>query len=180
MREFLKGLDLDKETIDTVMAEHGKLVTGLKEKNEALAQKAKELESVDAKGLQSRVDMLTQEMAKREEEAKAASEKAMRELDARAESINKRAIAAEFKALGAGMGIVDADAVMKLADVDSVTIGEDGAVLGVQEALDALRENKSYLFGKEKPGATQMRHGDPPNADDPFVTAARKAAGLKE
>ena len=31
MREFLKGLDLDKELIDTIMAEHGKYITGLKE-----------------------------------------------------------------------------------------------------------------------------------------------------
>ena len=31
MREFLKGLDLDKETIDSIMAEHGKYITGLKE-----------------------------------------------------------------------------------------------------------------------------------------------------
>lgn len=34
MREFLKGLDLDSETIDTIMAEHGKYITGLKEQNE--------------------------------------------------------------------------------------------------------------------------------------------------
>lgn len=34
MREFLKGLDLDSELIDTIMAEHGKYITGLKEKNE--------------------------------------------------------------------------------------------------------------------------------------------------
>ena len=31
MREFLKGLDLDKETIDSIMAEVGKQHTGLKE-----------------------------------------------------------------------------------------------------------------------------------------------------
>ena len=31
MREFLKGLDLDKETIDTIMAEHGKYITEAKE-----------------------------------------------------------------------------------------------------------------------------------------------------
>ena len=31
MREFLKGLELDKETIDTIMAEHGKLITEAKE-----------------------------------------------------------------------------------------------------------------------------------------------------
>ena len=34
MREFLKGLELDSETIDTIMAEHGKYITGLKEQNE--------------------------------------------------------------------------------------------------------------------------------------------------
>ena len=35
MREFLKGLDLDKETIDSFMAEHGKHLTGLKEQVES-------------------------------------------------------------------------------------------------------------------------------------------------
>lgn len=35
MREFLKGLELDPETIDTIMAEHGKLMTNLKEKNDS-------------------------------------------------------------------------------------------------------------------------------------------------
>ena len=34
MREFLKGLDLDKELIDSIMAEHGKYLTGLKEQVE--------------------------------------------------------------------------------------------------------------------------------------------------
>jgi len=38
MREFLKGLDLDSETIDTIMAEHGKHLTGLKEQVDALKQ----------------------------------------------------------------------------------------------------------------------------------------------
>ena len=31
MREFLKGLELDQETIDTLMAEYGKNVTNFKE-----------------------------------------------------------------------------------------------------------------------------------------------------
>lgn len=45
MREFLKGLELDKETIDTIMAEHGKLITEAKEKNTALEEKVKEYET---------------------------------------------------------------------------------------------------------------------------------------
>ena len=38
MREFLKGLELDSETIDTIMAEHGKHLTGLKEQVDTLKQ----------------------------------------------------------------------------------------------------------------------------------------------
>ena len=45
MREFLKGLDLDKETIDTIMAEHGKLITEAKEKTQDLENKVKDYES---------------------------------------------------------------------------------------------------------------------------------------
>ena len=45
MREFLKGLDLDKETIDTIMAEHGKLITEAKEKAKDLEDKIKTYEA---------------------------------------------------------------------------------------------------------------------------------------
>ena len=45
MREFLKGLELDKETIDTIMAEHGKLITEAKEKAQELENKVKDYES---------------------------------------------------------------------------------------------------------------------------------------
>ena len=45
MREFLKGLDLDKDTIDTIMAEHGKLITEAKEKNATLEDKVKTYEA---------------------------------------------------------------------------------------------------------------------------------------
>ena len=38
MREFLKGLDLESELVDTIMAEHGKHLTGLKEQVESLKQ----------------------------------------------------------------------------------------------------------------------------------------------
>ena len=43
MREFLKGLDLDSELIDTIMAEHGKLVTKDKEELQTLKSQIKDL-----------------------------------------------------------------------------------------------------------------------------------------
>ena len=45
MREFLKGLDLDKETVDSIMAEYGKNVQGLKEEKESLSKKVNTYES---------------------------------------------------------------------------------------------------------------------------------------
>lgn len=45
MREFLRGLELDKETIDTIMAEHGKLITEAKEKTQELENKVKDYET---------------------------------------------------------------------------------------------------------------------------------------
>jgi len=45
MREFLKGLELDKETIDTIMAEYGKNVTGLREQIEEYKTKVADYET---------------------------------------------------------------------------------------------------------------------------------------
>ena len=45
MREFLKGLDLDKETIDTIMAEHGKLITEAREQIMELKDQVNEYQS---------------------------------------------------------------------------------------------------------------------------------------
>lgn len=53
MRDFLKGLELDDETIDTIMAEHGKIVTKDKEK---VAELTKQIEDVN-KEIQSYKDM---------------------------------------------------------------------------------------------------------------------------
>lgn len=48
MREFLKGLDLDSETIDTIMAEHGKLITEAKEKANRYEEELKTVKAENA------------------------------------------------------------------------------------------------------------------------------------
>ena len=45
MREFLKGLELDKETIDTIMAEHGKYITEAKEEISNLKEQVQDYKS---------------------------------------------------------------------------------------------------------------------------------------
>ena len=63
MREFLKGLELDKETIDTIMAEYGKNLQGLKEERDDLKTKVDELSKqneADKKSLEN-LETLTNE-----------------------------------------------------------------------------------------------------------------------
>lgn len=83
MREFLKGLELDKETIDTIMAEHGKLITEAKEKTQELENKVKEYESkieeLSSKAetntkIQEELDNLKKSMAENDAKAKAKAE----------------------------------------------------------------------------------------------------------
>lgn len=76
MREFLKGLDLDSELIDTIMAEHGKLVTKDKEELQTLKSQMKELKenSKNADELQAKYDELVKANEEREAKQKAEEE----------------------------------------------------------------------------------------------------------
>jgi len=67
MREFLKGLDLDKETIDTIMAEHGKAITGLKEKVSDYEKQISELskKAEDTSKTKEELDTLKKQIADR-------------------------------------------------------------------------------------------------------------------
>lgn len=59
MREFLRGLDLDNETIDTIMAEVGKRHTGLKEQVEEYKTKVNEYEKTIAENNKSLENLQT-------------------------------------------------------------------------------------------------------------------------
>lgn len=85
MREFLKGLGLDKETIDSIMAEVGKQHQGLKEQIDELKKTNEETESQlktlkenskNAEELQKKLDEITKadEERKAQEKAKAADD----------------------------------------------------------------------------------------------------------
>lgn len=70
------------------------------------------------------------------------------QLDQANERANRLLIAAEIKSLGAAMGLIDPEAALQLMNREGVTVDDKGAVSGAQEALDALKESKPYLFGQ--------------------------------
>lgn len=158
MREFLKGLDLDNELIDTIMAEHGKLVTKDKEELQTLKSQIKELKenSKNADELQAKYDELTKKI-----EEETAEKKAKEEDDILTKNINeafgnkkfvneftKNAIANEIKA----------------ALKDSANVGKSA-----KDLFNEMTEGKEGIF--ENPNQVI---GDMPSIDENIETAVSK------
>ena len=70
----------------------------------------------------------------------------------------------EAAKLQAELGIIDLEAVLKLADLSDVEITEDGKVEGLKEALEAVLEAKPYLKGQPTP--VRPVGGNPPRGRD--------------
>lgn len=58
--------------------------------------------------------------------------------------------------------VVDLDGALKLVDRSKLTIGDDGSVSGLDEALGSLKTDRPYLFGTGN-GSSQPNVGNPSN-----------------
>lgn len=136
MREFLKGLDFDTETIDTIMAEYGKNVQGLKEANETLKDENKELKNEVEES--KKLDI---EAIKKEE-----YDKGVQEGNKEVENF-KKSMALE-RALNSTKA-KDVKLLQKLIDNDKITFEEkEGSftIKGLEEQIKAIKETHNYLF----------------------------------
>lgn len=135
MREFLKGLDLDSELIDTIMAEHGKLVTKDKEELQTLKSQMKELKenSKNAEELQSKYDELVK--ANEEREAK---QKAEEEDKILTENINALFEGKTFTSDYARNGLLN--------DIKSGLNKPENKGKGIQDLFNELTKDKTDIF----------------------------------
>lgn len=135
MREFLKGLDLDSELIDTIMAEHGKLVTKDKEELQTLKSQMKELKenSKNAEELQSKYDELVK--ANEEREAK---QKAEEEDKVLTENINALFEGKTFTSEYARNGLLN--------DIKQGLNKPENKGKGIQDLFDELTKDKTDIF----------------------------------
>lgn len=122
MREFLNALDLDSETVDTIMAEHGKLLTKDKEKIQKLQGELKN--------------------------AKESLDKANKDVDKQVQD----ALAKERKNYEIKMELKDkvhnVDITMGQLDLEKVVMDEKTGKIksGLKEQLDDLKKSDGYLF----------------------------------
>lgn len=123
------------------------------------------------------------------EQAKAAAEEAGKAAKAQADAA---VIRAEAKAAAVRLGAVNPEDVVKLIDLGTVKMGENGQVEGLDAVMDAAKESRGYLFIEPaKPGTETgttkttpaPKAGDPApfdarTADAKDVAANARAAGL--
>ena len=142
MREFLKGLDLDKETIDTIMAEYGKNIQGLKEqideyKNNEANYKTKidELSSMsdDNQKIQEELNTLKQQIAEKE-----ANEKAKKDDEMLTNNI--------MAAIGNRQFVNDYTKNAVINDIKAALRDNANGGKSAKDLFEELTENKSDIF----------------------------------
>ncbi|WP_137744551.1 phage scaffolding protein [Robertmurraya siralis] len=151
-REFLEGLGLEKDKIESIMTEHGKTVESYKTKNNDLNTSLDDLK----KQLEQR-DKDLKELKKQtegSEELKTKLDTLQKQYDADKTEYETKLkdtqLSSAIKLALAGK-VHDADLVTGLIDKAKIELGDDGNVSkGLDEQLKSLQESKSFLFVPDK------------------------------
>lgn len=145
MREFLKGLGLDQETIDSIMAEHGKLmsqstekITTLTAENTTLKNENAELKKYDGKALQKSVDNLTKEKNDL--------------IEAHKKELADKAFDGALKLNIAKSGTIDPTALMAHVDRSKLSMNDKEELVGWNEQLESIKGSYAYLFNSKDTG----------------------------
>jgi chromosome segregation ATPase len=168
-REFLEGLGLEKEKIDSIMAEHGKTVETHKTKQTELSTSLEDLKKQlsdrdkDLKDLKKKAEGSEELQTKFSElETKYNQEKADFE-----SKLKETQLSSALKLALAGK-VHDADLVTGLIDKSKIELGEDGNVTkGLEEQIKTLQESKSFLFIPDKKETTPpgIKGATPPDGE---------------
>lgn len=102
------------------------------------ANKAKEYEAEKAK--------IEREQLEKKGEWEKIAKQNEEKLTALESQVKQSKIDSAIQAAASKKGIQDLDAALKLIDRSKVTVGDDGSITGVAEAVDALATERSYLL----------------------------------
>lgn len=176
MRDFLKGLELDDETIDTIMAEHGKIVTKDKEK---VTELTKQIEDAN-KEIQSYKDMDIDSIKKSAEDWETKykevveNQKAEKEKSIREERTNAFFNGIEFASESAKTGVI-----AQFNQKDFKYDEETGKFQGASEWLEELKKNDVGAFKSEVANPKFTTDISTPTVDS-SMDEVMKVMGLSE
>lgn len=170
--DFLKGLGLEKDVIDQIMAENGKDIEGYKtqvstltaEKEALTTQLAdantqiEEFKELDVDGIRAAAEDYKSKFEAAEAKAKADIEKL--QFDHALAAALSEAKAREPKAVAA------------LLDMDGLKLN-NGEIVGLKDQLETLKTEKDFLFESDNPAPSLVRgtSGTPPIDDDSAIRA---------
>lgn len=174
-REFLKELDLDKDTIDLIMAEHGKDINELKESKTSLEAQLTESAATIAE-LEGKVKDF-EDLTKAKETLEKDKETLTSDLDKLKADFGSFKMRTAVEKEAASLGARNSADILNFVDFSSIKEAENGYE-GIKEAVEGVKEVKPYLF--EDP--SRMAGGLPHNSGTPDIgddAALREAIGLK-
>lgn len=172
--EFLKGLGLEKEAIDKIMAENGKDIAAEQEKtkdlqaqldtaNNTIKDRDKQLETL--KNSTGDIETLKGQIAQLQEDNRIAKENHEKEVKTLKvnNALEKALTSAKAK---------NSKAVQALLELgDDVELNDDGTIKGLDEKIKALKKSDAYLFDEEKQttkiDGTKPSSTNPSNPNDP-------------
>ena len=140
MREFLKGLDLDAETINTIMAEYGKNFTELKEERDKLKDENKSLKSEVEESKKVDIEAI------KKEQFDLGKEEGTKEVETFKKSIALKEALKSTKAK-------DINLLSKMIDNEKINYEEkDGKfeITGLDDQITEIKKSHDYLFEVEK------------------------------
>ena len=155
-RDFLRGLELDKETIETIMYEYGKLTTEAKEKTQNLENKVKEYEAkigeLSSKAetntkVQEELDNLKKSIAENEAKAKAKAE----------DEILTKNITSVF---GDKKFVNEYTKNAIISDIKTALKDGNNAGKSAKDLFEELTKDKDGIFSNPNPGVSTPPTGD--------------------
>lgn len=142
-REFLEGLELDKETIDTIMAEYGKTTQGLREERDNLKTQVEDAN----KEIQSYKDMDIDSIKKSASDWETKYNDLLKEQeDAKNKSIREERTNAFFNDIKFASESAKAGVIAQFNAKDFKYDEESKKFLGATEWLNDLKEKDSGAF----------------------------------
>lgn len=168
-RDFLEGLGLDKEEVDSIMVEHGKTIGSHK-------LKVTDLESsvTDLQGQLAQRDTDLKDLKKKAEGSEALQTqlstlqtKYDTETADFASKLKETQLSSALKLALAGK-VHDADYAITLLDKEKVKFDKDGNVTeGLDEQIKTLQDSKSFLFVEKQEDKPPVLKGAKPGEGDP-------------
>lgn len=143
MREFLKGLELDEETVNTIMAEHGKLVTKDKEEITNLKKQVDDANKEIQSYKDMDIDSIKQSASNWETKY---NELVKSQEDAKKESIRNERTNAFFNDVKFASEAAKAGVIAQFNEKDFKYDEESKTFLGAKEWLEGVKEKDTGAF----------------------------------